>query len=180
MKLVVGLGNPGAQYAQTRHNIGFMVADQLATALELKFTGESKFQAEVAKGDDLIVAKPQTFMNLSGDAVSKLMHFYKLDASDVWVVHDDVDVPFGRLRIRQGGITGQQGIRSIIQHIGPDFVRVRVGISLNDRTKERSEQYVLKPFNPDERELLPRVVAEAARIVSQNVGQPAMETTYDL
>ena len=88
-------------------------------------------------------------MNLSGEAVQRLMQFYKIAPADVWAVFDDVDVPFGRLRLRAGGGTsgGHQGVNSLIRHIGPDFLRARVGISLNDRTRESSEEYVLKPFN---------------------------------
>ncbi len=180
MKLVVGLGNPGAVYAQPRHKIGFMVADELAKSRELFFSAESKFKAEVARGEDLIIAKPQTFMNLSGGAIQALMHFYKLAPADVWVIFDDVDVPFGRLRIRVGGTSGHQGIRSIIQHVGLDFVRVRVGISLNDRARERSEEYVLKPFNPDEREKLPHIITETVALVSRQIHTEPVDATYDL
>ncbi|HEY2004666.1 MAG TPA: aminoacyl-tRNA hydrolase, partial [Candidatus Saccharimonadia bacterium] len=152
MKLIVGLGNPGPQYAGTRHNIGFMITDQFATALSAAWKSESKLKSETAIAElaeeKVILAKPQTFMNLSGEAVQRIMQFYKISPANVWVVFDDVDVPFGRLRLRIGGSSsGHQGIKSVIQHIGPDFIRARVGISLNDRTKESSEEYVLKPFN---------------------------------
>lgn len=185
MKLVVGLGNIGSRYAKTRHNIGFMVADQLAADLAAPWRTESKFKAVLAEthlGDEtIILAKPHTMMNLSGEAVQKLMQFYKIHPHQVWVMFDDVDVPFGRLRIRQGGASGQQGVRSIIQHTGPDFVRLRLGISLNDRSVETSDIYVLKPFSEQERPHLPKVIANAATIIQAQLIQPEpSESTFDL
>ncbi len=185
MKLVVGLGNIGPRYARTRHNIGFMVVDRLATDNAASWQTEDKFMAATASftlGDErIILAQPHTMMNLSGEAVRRLAHFYKLEPADVWVVFDDVDVPFGRLRLRPSGSSGQQGVRSIMQHLGPDFVRARMGISLNDRTQESSEEYVLKPFNAAERKHLPTVLTHAAAIVTEqlNQEQPA-ESTFDL
>jgi peptidyl-tRNA hydrolase, PTH1 family len=192
MKLILGLGNIGDQYARTRHNIGFMVIDKLADVLHAgPWHAEAKFKAEVTRGtyifpnvpaDHIILAKPATMMNLSGEAVQKLLQFYKLAPSDVWAIFDDVDVPFGRLRVRVGGgSSGHQGVKSLIQHIGPDFVRVRLGISLNDRTREPSEIYVLKPFNPDERAQLPKLISQTAEILTEQFqGNLPPETTIDL
>lgn len=186
MKLIVGLGNPGPQYARTRHNVGFTVANQLATNLSATWASESKLKSEIATadlaGEKVIIAKPQTFMNLSGEAVQRIMQYYKLNPADVWAIFDDVDVPFGRLRLRIGGSSsGHQGVKSIIQHVGPDFIRVRVGISLNDRTKEPSEEYVLRPFNSDEQEHLPQVVEQAAsKIESELQLETPEEATFDL
>jgi len=186
MKLIVGLGNPGPQYARTRHNVGFMVADQLAATLNASWKPETKLKSEVATtelaGEKVLLAKPQTFMNLSGEAVQRIMQSYKIAPQDVWALFDDVDVPFSRLRIRLGGSSsGHQGIKSIIQHIGPDFVRARIGISLNDRTKEPSEEYVLKPFNLEEREQLPQVISSSANIIERQLQADAPEeTTFDL
>lgn len=186
MKLIVGLGNPGSQYARTRHNVGFMVLEQLATDLSASWKPESKLKSEVAladlAGERVILAKPQTFMNLSGEAVQRILQFYKLDPTEVWVVFDDVDVPFGRLRLRAGGSSsGHQGVKSLIQHVGPDFLRARVGISLNDRTKEPSEEYVLKPFSTEEREELPLVIERAAAIIQHQLQlETPEESTFDL
>lgn len=185
MKLVVGLGNVGAQYAKTRHNIGFMVVDKLADILESSWKSQAKFKADVAEaqiGDErLILAKPTTMMNLSGEAVQKLMQFYKISPADVWVLFDDVDVPFGRLRLRRSGASGQQGVRSIVQHIGTDFTRGRIGISLNDRSVEPSEVYVLRPFNIDEQAQLPTVIVQAAQTIAQQLSQPIPDDrTFDL
>jgi peptidyl-tRNA hydrolase, PTH1 family len=174
MKLVVGLGNPGSQYAKTRHNIGFMVVDELANALNTTWKLDKKMQAEMAEvildGEKVILAKPQTFMNLSGSAIQKIMQFYKLDASDVWVVFDDVDVPFGKLKLRQeGSAGGHNGVKSTIANIGQDFIRVRMGISLNDRTVEPSEVYVLKPFNGVEQADLPQLLSSATQYIMEHV-----------
>jgi PTH1 family peptidyl-tRNA hydrolase len=185
VKLIVGLGNVGAQYAKTRHNIGFMVVDELAGRLDASWKLETKFKAELAEvtrdGERIILAKPHTMMNLSGEAVQKIAQFYKLSPADIWVLYDDVDVPFGRLRLRQGGSSGQQGVRSIISHISPEFRRVRLGISLNDRTVEPSEVYVLKPFKPEEAQALPRVLAGAADFIADHLaGDTPTEITVDL
>lgn len=171
MKLLVGLGNPGSQYAKTRHNIGFMIVDELATMHSASWKSDKKMQAELAEfkqGDEkIILAKPQTFMNLSGEAIQKIMQFYKIDPSDVWVIFDDVDVPFGKLKIRQeGSAGGHQGVKSTIAHIGHNFIRIRVGISLNDRSVEPSEVYVLKPFNPEEQKELPYLISAASTWIS--------------
>ncbi|MBW4061919.1 aminoacyl-tRNA hydrolase [Candidatus Saccharibacteria bacterium] len=184
-KLIVGLGNVGKRYANTRHNIGFMVIDELAEQLRTsiaaaeaysnqglkisKWTSDDKSKAEIIKAElaevELILAKPQTMMNLSGDAVQRLMQKYRVKLDDVWVIYDDVDVDFGKLRIRHGATSGQQGIRSITAAIGNQFVHVRMGISLNDRAVEPSEVYVLKPFSTDEQAALPTVIRRAADVL---------------
>jgi PTH1 family peptidyl-tRNA hydrolase len=200
VKLVVGLGNVGKRYAHTRHNIGFMVADELLRQFQSapvsaeaqtyghKISGwklDSKCQAEVAKveldDDEIILAKPQTMMNLSGDAVQRLMQKYRLKPADVWVIYDDVDVPFGRLRVRRGSTSGQQGIRSINAAIGSDFFHARMGISLNDRAIESSEVYVLKPFNESEQAQLSKVVSSAATVIrDEMLSEVPEESTFSL
>ena len=201
MKLVVGLGNVGKRYAHTRHNIGFMVVDELLRTFKcapanahnseiygLKISDwkkDPKLQAEVAKvelaTDEIILAKPGTMMNLSGDAVQRLMQKYRLKPADVWVIYDDVDVNFGRLRLRLGATSGQQGIRSITAAIGSSFVHIRMGISLNDRAIEPSEVYVLKPFDESEQSQLPHVITAAAQVLSQQlVSGAAEDATFNL
>jgi PTH1 family peptidyl-tRNA hydrolase len=185
MKLVVGLGNIGSHYAHTRHNAGFMVTDEIARTHGANWKLEPKLHAEVAsitlESTKVVLAKPQTMMNLSGDAVGRLMQLYKIAPEDVWVILDDVDVPFGRLRVRQGGSSGHQGIRSIATHVGEDFIRARFGISLNNRAVEPSEVYVLKPFTEDERTDLPSMVQRAAQIITEQLllDQPT-ESTFEL
>jgi peptidyl-tRNA hydrolase, PTH1 family len=187
MKLIIGLGNIGARYAHTRHNIGFMVADQLAANLGATWKHEAKFKTDLAEttmpdGTRLLLAKPHTMMNLSGEAAQKIAAFYKIDPADVWAIFDEIDVPFGRLRLRSSGSGGgHQGVNSLIQHLGPSFVRVRVGISLNDRTTEPSEVYVLKPFTPEEQSKLPQLIQATTIIMqAQILLETPEESTFDL
>ena len=118
MKLIVGLGNPGGEYKDTRHNIGFMVVDKLAKELGVtdpSWNTDPKKNALTAKIGEVLLVKPQTFMNKSGFAVSALMNFYKLTPADVWIIHDDIDLPLGKIKIREkGGSAGHHGIESII------------------------------------------------------------------
>jgi peptidyl-tRNA hydrolase, PTH1 family len=133
MKLIVGLGNPGNQYEETRHNIGFMILDKLArelTQTTVAWNKDAKHKAFIAKAGDVILVKPQTFMNASGEAVKSLVDYYKLNVSDVWVIHDDIDLPLGKIRIREKGASGgHNGVDSIIRALGSDvFVRFRMGV----------------------------------------------------
>lgn len=133
MQLIIGLGNPGQSYEQTRHNIGYMVLDKLAKELSdhaLVWDEDVKHDARVAKAGGVLLVKPITFMNNSGEAVGKLVSFYKLQASDVIVVHDDIDLPLGNIRIREKGASGgHKGVESILRVLGTDaFTRVRLGI----------------------------------------------------
>ena len=149
MKLFVGLGNPGGKYAGNRHNIGFMVLDCIA---EDQGFGpwKSKFQAELCDGKfgsaKVILLKPQTFMNNSGQSVGEAMRFYKLTPQDVVVFHDELDLAPGKVRVKQGGgHAGHNGLRSIHAHIGPDYQRVRLGIG-HPGHKDRVSGYVLQDF----------------------------------
>lgn len=149
MKLFVGLGNPGAGYAQNRHNIGFMAVDAIADAHGFS-PWRAKFQGEIAEGrlglEKVLLLKPQTYMNLSGDAVQAAMAFYKLDPADVVVFHDELDLPPERVRVKRGGgHAGHNGLRSIAGHIGPDFLRVRLGIG-HPGDKRLVTTYVLGDF----------------------------------
>ena len=171
MILVVGLGNPDERYARDRHNVGFMVVDRLAAADDhIRF--RKKFSSEFAKieirNEDALLLKPQTYMNLSGDAVQPCAAFFKIPPSQVIVVHDELDVPFGEIRIKKGGgHAGHNGLRSIIQRLAtPDFVRVRVGIGRPPANfKGQVADFVLSPFNTTEREILGKTVARAAKSV---------------
>ncbi len=133
MKLIIGLGNPGTEYADTRHNIGFMVVDKLARELGTQapqWKEEERFGAMTVKIGDVMLAKPVSFMNRSGEVVSAIMHYYKLTPADVWVIHDDLDLPIGKIRIREkGSSAGHNGVKSIIEQLHSDsFVRFRLGI----------------------------------------------------
>ncbi len=164
--LIVGLGNPGREYTNNRHNIGFLVIDNLAQKLDTSFS-RVKMNALVTavkyKGQRIILIKPQTFMNLSGKAVSSYIRFYKLPLENLMVVYDDVDLPFQVLRMRPtGGDAGQKGVRSIIQELGTkDFPRLRVGI---DRPPGRMSvsSYVLLDFSKQESKDLPFVLEQAS------------------
>lgn len=148
--LIVGLGNPGREYRETRHNIGFMLVDRLAVRLDLSFR-RLQFKALVANGmhsgNKVILAKPQTFMNLSGQAVSALIRFYKLPLANLMVAHDHLDLPFGAIRIRpDGGAGGQRGMESIIERLGTQgFPRIRLGIGRPPGQMDPAA-YVLQEF----------------------------------
>lgn len=127
MKIIVGLGNPGGIYSKTYHNIGYMVVDKLAKMWGVEFT-KKKCKCEIAKFGDIILAKPITFMNLSGDAVAELKKYFKLSNQDILVVLDDIDIPKGNMRFREGGSAGtHNGLRDIIKKVG-EVPRIRVGI----------------------------------------------------
>lgn len=149
MKLFVGLGNPGPKYAMNRHNIGFMALDNIALAHGFS-PWRSKFQGEVCEGvldgEKLLLLKPMTFMNLSGQAVGEAMRFYKLTPADVTVFHDELDLAPGKLKLKQGGgHAGHNGLRSIHQHITPEYGRVRLGVG-HPGHKDRVSAYVLADF----------------------------------
>lgn len=134
MRAVVGLGNPGADYARTRHNAGFWFADQLADDMGAAFRKEKRFHGAFARGrfanTDLMLLKPGTFMNASGEAVQPLLAFYKFNPAEILVVHDDLDLPVGTARLKMGGgHGGHNGLRSIHQHIGEGYARLRIGIA---------------------------------------------------
>lgn len=181
MKLIVGLGNPGGQYEQTRHNIGFMVVDKLARELNtasVSFTEEKKYSALVARVGDVLLVKPQTYMNNSGKSVASLFSFYKLTPDDLWVVHDDIDLPLGKIRIRQkGGSAGHNGVTSIITAISSDaFVRFRLGIGKGMEAKGSSTHknlhhravidFVLSRFRQSEAGSLKHLVKNGTRAVT--------------
>lgn len=173
--MIVGLGNPGREYSGSRHNVGFMVVDHLAEKLETSFR-KVKMNALMTalrrNNQRLILIKPQTFMNLSGQAVSSFIRFYKLPLENVLVIYDDVDLPFETLRLKpDGGDAGQRGVRSLIQQLGTkSFPRLRVGI---DRPPGRMEvsDYVLQNFSTAEKEALPFLLDTAAAAVLHFIDQ---------
>lgn len=171
--LLVGLGNPGKKYEGTRHNAGFFVLDAIAKDEGLddfreKFSG--LFVKGRAFGKDVLLLKPQTFMNLSGDSVQPAMVFHKVPVGDVIVVHDELDLPFGEVRVKVGGgHAGHNGLRSLISRIGsPDFVRVRVGIGRPTAGFAGDiADYVLMGFDPTERARLPALMDDAKAAVER-------------
>lgn len=168
MKIVVGLGNPGREYGTTRHNVGFMTVDTLAARWGVAVWRE-KFSALVAEhrgAETILLVKPQTYMNLSGQAVAAFVRFYKLTVADVIVVYDDIDLPAGRLRLRPGGgAGGHRGIESLFDHLGNDaFARVRIGVGRPPEYMEAAD-YVLSRFSAEEQPLMAEAVNRAADAV---------------
>jgi PTH1 family peptidyl-tRNA hydrolase len=167
--LIVGLGNPGRQYQASRHNIGFMLVSHLAEKLDIAFT-RVQSKALVTKsnyqGRSLILAKPQTYMNLSGQAVSSLVRFYKIQLDNLLVVYDDVDLPYGRIRIRpSGGSAGQKGMQSIIGQLGTqEFPRMRMGVGRPPGSKGAAS-YVLRDFSGEDAEFLPPILDRGVEAV---------------
>lgn len=182
MHLVVGLGNPGARYVKTRHNIGFLVVERLAeragASVERKLFGALVGDASVGGKKSLLVL-PQQFMNVSGQPTSSLMGFYKVPIADLVVVHDDMDLPFGRLRVRVGGgHGGHNGIRDIQRLVGNDFVRVRFGVGRPPAPMDPAD-YVLGAWSPDENSQLTSLVdaaADAVECVLRDGSTKAMNT----
>ena len=169
--LVVGLGNPGDGYAGTRHNVGFQVASKLAKRARLEFDKKSA-GSRIAEGSlgqaKIAIARPQTFMNDSGTAVRKLLDRYRIEPSAMLVVYDDVDLPLGKVRIREKGGPGtHNGMRSIVSAVGEGFPRVRVGVAPIDPAAEVGDlaEYVLSPFTADERPEAERAITRAAEAV---------------
>ena len=182
MNFVVGLGNPGIQYQLSRHNAGFLVLDQLALQHDISIQ-QTLFDAHIGRGKiagcPVLLAKPQTFMNLSGAAVGKLADYFRIDVAAIIVLHDDLDLPFGTIRLKAGGgHAGHKGLISLIQHLGgTEFARVRFGIGRPLR-KTMVEGYVLERFSEDELNslsLLTRAASDAVTdIVSCGI-QAAMD-----
>ena len=168
MKLIVGLGNPGLEYSKTRHNAGFLLIDRVADKLNVQLD-KNKCRALYGiyrKGEErIILAKPQTYMNLSGEAVRSLMHFYGIDVKDLIVIHDDLDLPVGKLRLRrQGSSGGQKGMGNIIDMLRTSRIdRIRIGISNNKDID--TKDYVLGRFSPEEKKIMDETLERAAEAV---------------
>ena len=177
MKLIVGLGNPGREYAHNHHNIGFMCLNHLARAHGIpldKKQGQARTGSGNIAGNKVVLARPQTYMNLSGESVSRLINKFKVSPEDLLVIHDDLDLPLGKIRLRHGGGSGgHKGIDSIISCLGNrDFYRIRVGIgrpdtvngSLQDGGTEIID-YVLSDFTPDEKKIITKVIPEVTEAI---------------
>ena len=184
MKLIVGLGNPGRQYSLTRHNIGFIVIDYLAGKLGIN-VDKIKFKSLVGEGclgmERVVLVKPQTYMNLSGEAVLDMVRWYKLEPSDMLVIYDDMDLPAGKLRLRiKGSAGGHNGMKSIIYLVGSDEIpRLRVGIGRPINEHMESVDFVLGKFSEEEIKIMSTAVekaVEAVIAVIEHGGERAMNT----
>jgi PTH1 family peptidyl-tRNA hydrolase len=182
MKLIVGLGNIGKEYQNTRHNLGFGVVDVLSITLGSspdKFTKHGKAKADVLDlrhEQDCILVKPTTYMNLSGQAVQALVQYFKIELDDVWVVHDEIDLEFGLMRVRKGGgSAGHNGIKSLIGSIGEDFWRIRLGVKNGYLANMPTDKFVLDPFSLEEATKLPQIVEKAADYISSALVEKTIE-----
>ncbi|HCM51778.1 TPA: aminoacyl-tRNA hydrolase [Candidatus Saccharibacteria bacterium] len=173
--LVIGLGNPVKKYAGTRHNIGFMVVDEFAKANDFAAWHLNKsLKSEISLANlgqsRVILAKPQTFVNKSGEAVQAVQHFYKVGNSETLVIYDELALPFGQLRTRLGGSdAGHNGVKSLISHIGEDFGRLRIGISSELADKSDAEKFVLARFSKAEQVSLTKILGEANTLITEYV-----------
>ncbi|MFK7779993.1 MAG: aminoacyl-tRNA hydrolase [Candidatus Gracilibacteria bacterium] len=174
MKIIIGLGNPGNKYQKTRHNVGFMFLEYLIQQENFgNFKSESKFKGEIStgifNGEKVILLKPQTFMNLSGESVRKIIDFYKLDSKDIFVIYDDMSMDFSKLRFRdKGSAGGHNGIKNIITHLSDQFKRIKIGIGFN--TNYEVSDWVLSNFNKEEiNELKDEIFPEVYKLLKEKV-----------
>ncbi|HHT98566.1 MAG TPA: aminoacyl-tRNA hydrolase [Acholeplasma sp.] len=186
MKLIVGLGNPGSKYEQTRHNVGFLVLDELAKRYNVSFALDNNFNGLIANSrvgkEKVILLKPTTFMNLSGIAVSKVLNYFQVPLDDLIVISDDIDLSTGRLRLREGGgHGGHNGLRDIHKHLGSaKYKRIKIGID-QDRTV-MLDQYVLGKFSKEEQKLIDEAVnlsADALMMFIENIPYLDIMTKYN-
>jgi peptidyl-tRNA hydrolase, PTH1 family len=167
VKAIVGLGNPGEKYRGTRHNVGFAVIDELARRFQIGGFEQAPFDALVARwrrpGDDpVLITKPLTYMNASGEAVGALLRYYKIEVPDLLVVVDEVQLPLGRLRARaRGSAGGHNGLKSIVAHLGEEFARLRIGVGRGDARRDLAD-HVLARFDKDEAAEVERMTGRAA------------------
>ena len=172
MKVIAGLGNPGAEYANTPHSIGFEVVDALAREIGASWKASSSFGGELAAGMlggmKVVLVKPMTYMNLSGDCVAPVVKYHNAKAAeDLLVVSDDIDLPVGKMRVRKGGSAGgHNGLKSVIERTGtPDFVRLRLGVGRDSRERANVIGHVLGKFSPADRRVMDEVVAQAVQAI---------------
>ena len=172
MKVIAGLGNPGAEYANTPHSIGFEVVDALAREIGASWKASSSFGGELAAGMlggmKVVLVKPMTYMNLSGDCVAPVVKYHNAKAAeDLLVVSDDIDLPVGKMRVRKGGSAGgHNGLKSVIERTGtPDFVRLRLGVGRDSRDRANVVGHVLGKFSPADRRVMDEVVAQAVKAI---------------
>jgi len=174
LKLIVGLGNPGEKYIFTRHNIGFLVIDAFLDNLQFINLNFPSFKAKAFKSNDLILAKPQTFMNNSGESIIALKKYFKIENKNIIVIHDDLDLPFGTVKFKiGGGHGGHNGLKSIDKYIGNDYIRVRIGIG-RPQNKDEVINYVLKNFSKDELQklnydIIPHTIKAIEVIINQSL-----------
>lgn len=183
MKLIFAQGNPGTDYEQTRHNVGWRVLDELAVSHAANFQPKDKFKAHIAElqidGEKVLLVKPQTFYNETGQSARAIVDFYKLDPeSDVLVVHDELALPFGTIRTRgQGSDAGNNGVKSLNAHIGTRYHRLRIGIANADLPDRDTADFVLSKFTANEQEQLPEITTKSHQQIDNFIAGDLAHTT---
>ena len=186
MKLILAQGNPGIEYAKTRHNVGFLALDFYANKQEVGFQNKPKFRAEIAeinsRGEKILLVKPTTFYNETGKSMRAIMDFYKVDINNILVIHDELVLPFGKIRIRHSGRdAGNNGIKSLNAHIGETYARLRIGIYNELRDRMHDADFVLGNFSQKEQEelkqfVLPKALALIDAFISNNLADESFST----
>ena len=182
MYLIAGLGNPGDKYAKTRHNIGFLVIDEITKNLSASNITNHNFKAIVQKNSSLIFAKPQTFMNASGESILNIAEYYDIENHNIIIVHDDLDLTFGTVKFKLGGgHGGHNGLKSIDNHIGQDYIRVRIGIG-KPQNKNDVANYVLNNFNKEELDKLNDIKNHCIKAIEalQSLSLEEVKSTFTL
>ncbi len=182
MYLIAGLGNPGDKYTNTRHNVGFLIIDEIIRNLQTTNINNQNFNAIVKKQSTNIYVKPQTFMNLSGESILNIVEYYNIENNNIIIVHDDIDLAFGAVRIKVGGgHGGHNGLRSIDSHIGKDYIRVRVGVG---KPEDRCDvaNYVLNNFSKEESAELTPIINHCIKAIEalQKLSLEEVKSTYTL
>lgn len=190
MRLIVGLGNPGIKYEHTRHNIGFMILEKIAQKRGVVFRLEPHYESRFAEIGDLEnlprrqagrikLVEPQTFMNESGRAIAKIKDYWKIDSEDIWVIHDDVDLELGKVRVSLGGSSaGHKGVESIIRAMGDRFWRIRVGVGKSDQIP--TDDWVLMNFDKSENDKLVKIIDGVADFVLESLSKGIEEQTLTI
>lgn len=185
MKLIVGLGNPGSQYAHTRHNTGFAIVDEIVSEYGESWQEKSKFKGHITEltfdSRPVLFLKPQTFYNDSGESVRAVKDFYKIANQDILVIHDELALPFGSIRTRIGGSdAGNNGIKSINAHIGEDYARIRIGVYNELRERQDDADFVLSKFSKSEGEVFPKIIDRTQKILADFASDIFEPTSYQI
>ena len=177
--LLVGLGNPGVKYSRTRHNMGFQIVDHLAHELKIEFKHFEELSGDLAQvNKNILLLKPMTFMNESGQSVGLVAQAFRIHPRNIWVVYDDIDLPLETVRVRTGGgSAGHHGVDSIIERIGSEFLRVRVGVQKTDGERIPADQFVLQNFDASEKKAVDRIVRKVAEMLETFVDRGSTSST---
>ncbi len=168
MKLIVGLGNPGEKYEKTRHNLGWRVVDFLTEEMEInQLKEDKKFNALIGKKNNIVLSKPLTFMNNSGQSVKAIADYFKIPSQDILIIHDDIDLNLGEVKLQESrGAAGHKGVESVIEHLGTkDFIRIRIGIKPAEENID-TEKFVLENFTDQEEKIIKGVIEKAAGLIA--------------